>query len=115
MRGDKNEKGRPTGLFKTLSTALVLSLLVMVAAMIFVLYNASDPNDRASMMLPFAIPYGVVAALLAGMGIYLSGNLENKGKRILLIILGFVASEVEISAGILDIALFGNLSIGVST
>ena len=113
MRGDVVKK-KPSGIYRTLATGLVLSLLVMAAAMIYMLYNAQVEGDKTSFILKFALPFGIAAVLCGGFGVFSMGRLEQKKWRLALLIVSFLSALIEISGGVLGIVIFSNLAIGIS-
>ena len=113
MRGDV-VKLKPSGLGRTLSTGLVLSLLVMAASMIFLLYNVQTEGDKMPYVLSFALPFGIPAVLLAALGVVSMGHLDEDKWKIWLFIASILSVGLEVGVGVLGIALWNNLSIGVS-
>ena len=113
MRGDVVKK-KPSGLGKTLSTGLVLSLLVMAASMIFLLYNIQVEGEKLPYVLSFALPLGIPAVAFGAFGVISMGHLDEDKWKIALFIVSILAFMLEIAVGILGIALWGNISIGVS-
>ena len=114
MREKQTDKSS-FGLFRTLSTAIVLSCLVAIAAMIYLLTQAA-PNDdsRVPFILSYAIPFGLSGVIIAAMGIVSMNDLGNKMKRNLLLIDSLLCFAMEASLGVLDIVMFNNLAIGIS-
>ena len=113
MRGDV-VKQKPSGIYKTLATGLVLSLLVMAAAMIYMLYNAQPEGDRTLFILRFALPFGILAVGFGGFGVFSMGKIDQKKWRVILLIISSMAAATEILAGVFGIIFFNNLSIGIS-
>lgn len=113
MRGDVVEI-KKTSIFRTLDTGLLLSLLVMAAALIYMLYQFAPATDRASVMLPYAIPFGTTAVILGGVALFFMSSLEKLRSRYITLIVALLSGLLEIAVGILGIAIFANLGIGIS-
>ncbi|MBQ4254599.1 MAG: hypothetical protein II721_01190 [Bacilli bacterium] len=114
MREKQTDKNS-YGLFRTLSTAIVLSCLVAIAALIYLLTQAAPNGDgRVPFILSYAIPFGLSGVIFAAIGIVSMNDLGNKIKRNILLVDSLLCFAMEASLGIIDIVMFNNLAIGIS-
>ena len=71
LRSVKPETGnKGEGLFRTMSMAMIIAAVMCFAAMFFPLYRGAPQGAGASYYLPWALPYGIVNVLMAGVGVY---------------------------------------------
>ena len=108
------EKNKNDSFLKTLATAIVLGCLVCFGALIYALYQASTPETRLSVMLPYAIPFGVLMLACGASGMIAMTNHGVKKMQLFGLFGGFAAGAYQIVEGVFCITLFNNLSIGIS-
>nr|MCR5079681.1 hypothetical protein [Bacilli bacterium] len=110
----RDKENKPFSLFRTLATAIVLSSLVTIAALIYLLTQSAPQGEgRIPFILSFAIPFGVLGVAFGAMGIIGINGVEKPSTRMALLISGIGCFLMEATAGVFGIVSFSNVTIGV--
>lgn len=71
MRDVQNRKPYSgESLFRTMAMAMIIASIMCFAAMFFPLFRKAPPDAGLSYYLPWALSYGIVNLLLAGLGVF---------------------------------------------
>ena len=89
VKSDTQNKGE--GLFRTMSMAMIIAAVMCFVAMFFPLVRGAPAGAGMEYYLPWALPYGIVNLLIAGVGVYFTTVSKEKPK---LYFPGFIAGIV---------------------
>ncbi|MBO5528278.1 MAG: hypothetical protein J6A47_03030 [Bacilli bacterium] len=76
VREETPNKGE--SLFKTLAVAMIIAAVMSFVAMFFPLRNLAPEGAGAPYYLPYALPYGIVNLIIAGLGVFFTTNAKEK-------------------------------------